>query len=255
MTAYYNEIDPHAAQWIRNLITAGLVPAGDVDERSIEAVRGDDLRGYTQCHFFAGIAGWAYALRLVGWPDEHAVWTGSCPCQPFSAANKLARGEADRRHLFPELHRLARECSPTILFGEQVASQDGLEWFSRVRFDLEASGYAVGAANLPACIVGSPQKRERLWFVAVGVTEGIRRGEGIKPFPCPQGGWTHCRQSPWSDESTLGRDGRRRRHLPGTPVVAHGIPARIPKVRAFGNAINPHVAAEFIAAAALAYAG
>ena len=76
--AYYNEIDPYAAQWLRNLIAAGHIAPGDVDERSIVDVRPDDLRGYRQCHFFAGVGVWSYALRLAGWSDELAAWTGSC---------------------------------------------------------------------------------------------------------------------------------------------------------------------------------
>lgn len=51
-SAYYNEIDPFAAQWLRNLIAAGHIAPGEVDERSIEDVTPDDLRGFTQCHFF-----------------------------------------------------------------------------------------------------------------------------------------------------------------------------------------------------------
>lgn len=66
MSAYYNEFDPDAAAWLRSLIRRGLIPAGDVDERSIEDVCPTDLRGYTQCHFFAGIGGWPLALRGYG---------------------------------------------------------------------------------------------------------------------------------------------------------------------------------------------
>ena len=77
MAAYYNEIDAYAAQWLRNLIREGLIAPGDVDERSIVDVRADDLRGYEQCHFFAGIGGWSYALRLAGWPDDRATPSGS----------------------------------------------------------------------------------------------------------------------------------------------------------------------------------
>lgn len=69
MTAYYNEIDPFAAQWLRELIAAGLIAPGEVDERSIEDVRPDDLNGFVQCHFFAGIGIWSLALRMAGWPD------------------------------------------------------------------------------------------------------------------------------------------------------------------------------------------
>jgi len=61
LTAYYNENDPTAAQWLRNLIAAGLIAPGDVDERSITDVRPADLRGYAQCHFFAGIGVWSRA--------------------------------------------------------------------------------------------------------------------------------------------------------------------------------------------------
>ena len=92
MAAYYNEFDPFAAAWLRGLIKTGQIAAGDVDERSITEVTADDVRGYTQCHFFAGIGGWSYALRLAGWPDTRPVWTGSCPCQPFSHAGKSGGG-------------------------------------------------------------------------------------------------------------------------------------------------------------------
>ena len=70
--AYYNEIDPYAADWLHNLINAGLIAPGHVDQRSIEDVRPGDLAGYTQCHFFAGIGVWSYALRRAGWPDSRA---------------------------------------------------------------------------------------------------------------------------------------------------------------------------------------
>ena len=121
MTAYYNEIDPKAAAWLRELIKNGLIAPGEVDERSIEDVTPNDVRGFTQCHFFAGIGAWSHALRKAGWPDDRPVWTGSCPCQPFSAAGKGA-GFADERHLWPVFHRLIRECRPEIVFGEQVSS-------------------------------------------------------------------------------------------------------------------------------------
>src|SRR5690242_15057774 len=165
--AYYNEIDPYAAQWLRNLIQAGQIAPGDVDERSIVDVRADDLRGYTQCHFFAGIGGWSYALRLAGWPDDRPVWTGSCPCQPFSAAGKRA-GFDDTRHLWPAWFRLIRECAPPVVFGEQVASKDGVAWLDTVSTDLEAAGYAFGAADIPAAGVTAPHIRQRLFFVADG---------------------------------------------------------------------------------------
>jgi DNA (cytosine-5)-methyltransferase 1 len=162
--AYYNEIDGYAAQWLRNLIAAGLIVPGDVDERSIVDVSGDDLAGYRQCHFFAGIGGWSYALHLAGWGGRE-VWTGSCPCQPLSSAGQR-KGHADERHLWPAFYRLIAECNPATIFGEQVASKDGREWLAGIRADLEDAGYAVGAADLCAAGVGAPHIRQRLFWVA-----------------------------------------------------------------------------------------
>ena len=165
MKAYYNEVNPHAAQWLRNLIAADLIADGDVDERDIKDVRADDLVGYTQCHFFAGIGGWSYALRLAGWPDDRPVWTGSCPCQPFSAAGRK-KGMQDERHLWPVWFNLIRERRPVTVFGEQVEAAINHGWLDLVCDDLEGEGYAVGAVGLPAACVGAPHIRQRLWFVA-----------------------------------------------------------------------------------------
>lgn len=171
MSVYYNEIDPFAAAWLRELMKANQIPDGEVDERSIELVRPDDLRGFRQCHFFAGIGGWAYALRLAGWPDGRDVWTGSCPCQPWSVAGK-AGGADDTRDLWPAWCELIRQRCPAIIFGEQVASGDGLLWLDRVFADLEAQAYAVGAADLAAASVSAPHKRQRLYFVADASCQG-----------------------------------------------------------------------------------
>jgi DNA (cytosine-5)-methyltransferase 1 len=165
VAAYYNEIDPYAAAWLRNLIDAGHIAPGAVDERSIEDVFPDDLRGFTQCHFFAGIGVWSYALRRAGWSDDRPVWTGSCPCQPFSDAGKGA-GFADERHLWPAFFHLIGHHRPAVIFGEQVASKDAMPWLDLVQDDLEAVGYSFGAIPFPSAGVGAPHIRDRLYWVA-----------------------------------------------------------------------------------------
>ena len=163
--ALYNEIDPFAAQWLRNLIAAGHIAPGEVDERSIEDVTPDDLRGFTQCHFFAGIGVWSHSLRLAGWPDDRPVWTGSCPCQPFSAAGK-GDGFADERHLWPHFFHLISERRPQHVFGEQVAAGNANVWFDLVQADLEGMGYAFGLVPFTSAGIGAPHIRERAYWVA-----------------------------------------------------------------------------------------
>lgn len=176
---WYNENDPKAAAWLRELIKDGHIAPGIVDERPIQEVRADDLREFMQCHFFAGIGGWSYALRLAGWPDDQPVWTGSCPCQPFSSAGKQL-GDKDERHLWPVFFYLIRECRPVTVFGEQVASAIGKGWIDGVSADLESEGYACGAAVLGAHSVGAPHIRQRLYWVADSQSDG-REQRGTEP--------------------------------------------------------------------------
>ncbi len=291
MTAYYNEIDPYAAQWLRNLIAAGHIAPGDVDERSIEDIKPCELADYAQCHFFAGIGGWSYALRQAGWPDERPVWTGSCPCQPFSAAGK-GKGFADERHLWPAWFHLISQCQPRTIFSEQVAHTDGLGWLDIVQADLEATGYSSGAVDLCAAGVGAPHIRQRLWIVADSTKsnhsacvmdnahdEGLERlghghhstggrAEQVRPITTaselggladdrlqqrPNGPPEICHVGPvngfWCDADwLLCRDGKWRSVEPGSFPLAYGISARMGRLRAYGNAIVPQVAAEMIRA-------
>jgi len=314
---FYNEHDPRAAAWLRELIKNEHLPNGIVDERSIEDISPDELRGYTQCHFFAGIGGWSLALRLAGWPEDRPVWTGSCPCQPFSTAGK-GGGFADERHLWPAFHHLISQCQPPVVFGEQVASKDGLAWLDLVRADCEASGYAVGAVDLCAAGVGAPHIRQRLYWVGrLGLPHSPGRQQGQPPStpmghgsptepaggacgmahpklpsqprqrpvgseavrlqdatgstrdgmgcrlvgehsdagvlqeegPTPTIPWTSPLHGFWRDADWLHcRDGKWRPVESGTFPLAHGLPARVVRLRGYGNAIVPQVGAEFVKA-------
>lgn len=182
---YYNEFDPHAAQWLRNLMEMELIPFGEVDERSILDVTPNDLKGYTQCHFFAGIGGWAYALKLAGWPEDRPVWTGSCPCQPFSTAGKQ-EGVNDERHIWPEMFRLVRERKPVVVFGEQVEGAVGHGWLDGVFTDLEGENYSCGAAVLGSHSVGAPHIRQRLYWMADSSSKGRCWGGSLGIGGCPE---------------------------------------------------------------------
>ncbi|MET4733495.1 DNA (cytosine-5)-methyltransferase 1 [Thalassospira sp. MBR-102] len=182
MTAYYNEIDPYAAQWLRNLIDLDLIAPGDVDERSIVDVRPADLRGYTQCHFFAGIGVWSYALRRAGWPDDRPVWTGSCPCGPFSQAGQR-KGFDDERHLWSYWHFHIAQCRPDTVFGEQVSSTDGLAWLDLVQADMEGTNYAFAAPDICSAGVGAPNIRQRSYFVAYSIGNRLQGRIHGRPDP------------------------------------------------------------------------
>lgn len=176
---YFNEFDPHAAEILRNLRTAAIIPDGRIDGRSIEAVTPADLAEYDQCHFFAGVGVWSMALRLAGWPDNRRVWTGSCPCQPFSVAGK-GKGEADERHLWPVWFKLIAACRPECLFGEQVASPAARDWFDGVCADLESIGYTCGAVIVGAHSAGADHQRQRLYWMAYTKHHGRGSRDGTK---------------------------------------------------------------------------
>jgi DNA (cytosine-5)-methyltransferase 1 len=246
LTAYYNEIDPYAAQWLRNLIAAGHIAPGDVDERSIEDVRSDDLRGYTQCHFFAGIGVWSCALRMAGWEDSRPVWTGSCPCQPFSIASVAghAKGFDDHRHLWPTWFNLIRECRPDACFGEQVAGADGLKWLDAVFDNLESSDYACGSAVLTAAGAGADNIRRRIYFFADSMREGRTRHQPVECISvAAQTALAESRNAGARLRSAMAGD-----YLALLPRDEPSIALERLRTKGYGNAINAKTAAMFITA-------
>ena len=258
MSAFYNEIDPKAAAWLRELIRQGHIADGDVDERSIEDITPNELKKYTQCHFFAGIGVWSHALRNAGWSDDRPIWTGSCPCQPFSSAGQ-GKGVDDERHLWPAFHWLIKQCRPDIVLGEQVAHKAGAAWFDIVSTDLEAEDYSCGKIVFPACSVGAPHLRQRQYWLANSDDEGPQgrskrrdsageRTSGESSLECeerptgPTNG--HWRDADW----LFCRDDKWRPVEPSTFPLVGGSPARVGRLRGYGNAIIAPQAQAFIEA-------
>lgn len=232
MKVYYNEIDDYCIEALKQLMMDGVIPKGDIDERSIEDVLPSDLDGYDQCHFFAGIGVWAYVVK-----DYGKLWTGSCPCQPFSQAGK-GKGFADQRHLWPAFHWLIEQCKPHLVLGEQVGSKAALSWIDLVFDDLEGAGYSVWAKNFPAASVGAPHIRQRIYWCGVSHSD-IERRESWRWDNASLGyRKTSSADSFWSDVEWLPyKDGKWRPIKPGTFPLAHGFTGRIPLLSALGNTI------------------
>jgi DNA (cytosine-5)-methyltransferase 1 len=245
---------------------AGLIPRGDVDERSIKEVRPKDLDGYDQCHFFAGIGGWPLALQLAGVPEGFPLWTGSCPFQSFSAAGKQ-EGFEDERDLWPRknrgFYRLIAARRPPLVFGEQVEAavrvgDERQSWLDRLARDLGNAGYEFGSAVLSSLLVGADHRRERIYFVADSDGQSAaptlrplgsgKRGEDLVAF-VGEGRQFDLRQGFWDDREWLKcSDGKRRGRESGAQPVDDGLPEAVALLRGAGNAIVPQLAAEFVTA-------
>lgn len=242
MKLYYNENDPFCVEWLKNLMINGLIPRGVIDNRDIKEVRPKDIKEFDQCHFFAGIGGWAIALKDFDFSNTHKkVWTGSVPCQPFSVMSSnfknIEERKRDERNLWPYFFQLIQKRRPAIVFGEQVAGKFGLDWFENVRNEMENATYKVAAADLCASSIGAPHIRQRIYWGAISFSDALsfefkRR---IQKY------WSKrtfdellCKALETSLPS--GKNG----------LLVDGVRFRSFKIRAYGNAIIPKLGSIFI---------
>lgn len=164
------------------------------------------------------------------------VITGGYPCTPFSVAGKQ-KGHEDDRHLWPFMLEIIAQVRPTWVLCENVYGHIALG-LDQVLLDLETEGYSTRTFIVPACSLNASHKRDRLWIVADSNTERRKRGLSGREDSEREGfnGHARCRSTThrqpienwWAVEPNMGR-------------VAHGIPGRVAKLKALGNAVVPQI--------------
>lgn len=241
MTAYYNEIDPYCCRVLDKNIRAGHLPYGVIDDRDIRDVRADELVGFSQLHLFAGIGGFPLACRMVGLPDTFGIVTGGFPCQDISKAGRGAGIDGERSGLWAEMVRLIGELRPRYALMENV-SMLLARGLGRVLGDLAACGFDAEWSVVSACSVGAPHTRERVFIVAYPHCVGCQARD-VQDRVVSEALAQAAREGQW--QFRIGRAyGRRVRAIPNAGVcrVADGVPGRLDRYRAVGNAVVPEAA-------------
>ena len=188
------------------------------------------------------------------------VICGGFPCQPFSQAGKQL-AEKDVRHLWPEYFRLVKECRPSWVIGENVIGLINLG-LDAVLDDLEGIGYATRTFDIPACAVGAPHYRRRVWITANATSGG--RASGFNGDTKSIDVVSYSEDLAYSDCSLLqgggggnNEEGRKESSRyarlacgepestweiePGMGRVANGVPSRVDRIKALGNAVVPQI--------------
>lgn len=201
-----------------------------------------------------------YDIKSIDWRDIPAVdlVCGGFPCQPFSVAGKRA-GAADDRYLWAEVVRCLDALRPTWFLGENVPGIINMA-LDQVCADLEGLGYEVWPVCIPACAVDAPHRRDRLWIVAHHEGQLNRQYHGGKNAGQIQQSRIGLIEADVADASrellngsrtTRTRRGRQSTNESWWPAessfcrVAHGIPARVDRLKGLGNAIIPEIAEAF----------
>jgi DNA (cytosine-5)-methyltransferase 1 len=163
------------------------------------------------------------------------VLCGGFPCQDLSVAGRQAGIDGRRSGLWGEYVRLVDVLRPRYVIVENVRNLlagDRGRWFGRVLGDLAACGYDAEWDCIPACAVGAPHRRDRVWLVAYPQRSGLEghgADAGETEVAEPRDGRGAAGTGRWESEPGVGR-------------VAHGVPARVDRLRALGNALVPQIA-------------
>lgn len=167
---------------------------------------------------------------------------GGFPCTPWSNSGKQ-RGAEDDRDLWPEMARIVGELRPRWVLAENVRGFINKPMgLPRTLHDLESFGYEVISFVIPACAVGSPQKRDRIWILAhASGTRGTVRLSG-------QESWEKGDAEKFDNGSNRQVGRSEANHWSFEPKVgrlADGLPNRVPQLRALGNSVVPQIITEF----------
>lgn len=178
-------------------------------------------------------------VTTIDWStvDRPDLICGGYPCQPFSTAGKR-RGQDDPRHLWPWMLGAIRALRPRFVVAENVAAHLGLG-FDRVLADFAACGFDAEWSVVPACAVGAPHVRRRLFLVAYA--DGWRWG-GFTQLDL---GATTGLEAPLGDNAHRQGVDRERSWNKGRPSslgMADGLPGWVDRRRSCGNAVVPQVA-------------
>lgn len=220
-------------------------PESLVDDRSIADIQPADVAQHRECHFFAGIGGFALGLAWAGW--DRAIWTGGFPCQGISAAGHRRGLDDDRSGLWWEWFRLIEACRPPRVL---IENSPGLKTrgADAVLSGMEGIGYTCWSFVVGAACVGSTQERKRAWIVAVD-------HEQLGPCGSYESQWESQRRTAlrWPDQArSPARFGEQQNEweppwLSEPEVVsrADGLPGvvavRKRQIEAVGNSLDPRI--------------
>ena len=265
---FYNDNALYPCRVLDRHITEGTLPEGDIYYGDIEKIGRSILSHYHSHHLFAGIGGIPFGLRMGGWQDEWPILTAGFPCQPVSyAGKKLA--QADPRWLWPEVVRVLCMVRPPVVLLENTPGILSRGMGDVLR-DLAACGYDAKWRVLAAADVGAPHLRERVWIVAYPNSVRHEAKRQIREWVAETVGGsgtmadTAHQRDVWGDgslrenaESARRWDHHRDRAQandgrewwaaePDVGRVVDGLPNRVDRIKALGNAVVPQVVAALV---------